>query len=277
MRRLIILLLSILIAASLLPSPIGAQNSCKQLNLVKRGGKLERDWNFLRRVGKGVETGRVTITWFGHSYFRFTSSGGTQVITDPFGFMGYPIPTVSPHIATIGREHPNHNSISLVKGNPLVLRGLARDGTEWNPINVAIMDAMIYSIPIYHRGWLDQIKGAAFAIHLNGLCIVHLGDLGDELNESQIAMIGEVDILLIPIGGLYTMDPETAKKVLRQLNPKIAIPMHYRNDEGLLQRFLRSEARVKRLQYDTVVVEKSLLPVTTEIVVLQHKSRRVID
>jgi len=238
---------------------------------VRSDGKLQGRWNLLRRVGEFAAPGQVTITWFGHSYFKLTSGMGTQVITDPFGFMGYRIPNVSPHIATIGREHPNHNSISLVKGNPLVLRGLARDGSEWNPINVTTMDVMIYSIPIYHRGWLDQIKGAAFAIYISGLCIVHLGDLGDELNDSQIAMIGEVDILLIPIGGLYTMDPETAKMVLRQLNPKIAIPMHYRDNEEILQKFLRGEARVKRLQHDTIVVEKSLLPAVTEIVVLQHK------
>jgi L-ascorbate metabolism protein UlaG (beta-lactamase superfamily) len=100
------------------------------------------------------------------------------------------------------------------------------------------------------------------------LCIVHLGDLSHTLTPEQIQQIGRVDIALVPIGGVYTMGPETAREVLQQLQPKIAIPMHYRNNFALVDTFIQG-LPTRRLESDTLLVSKRSLPIAMEIVVLR--------
>ena len=144
----------------------------------------------------------------------------------------YPTPSLAPHAVTIGREHPNHNYVQLAQGNPLILRGLAANGAEWNRVRTQVREVSISNIPIYQNVRVGAIKGAAFLSSLETLCIVHLGDLSHTLSPEQLQQIGRVDIALVPIGGVYTMGPETAREVLQQLQPKIAIPMHYRNNRS---------------------------------------------
>jgi L-ascorbate metabolism protein UlaG (beta-lactamase superfamily) len=102
------------------------------------------------------------------------------------------------------------------------------------------------------------------------LCIAHLGDLSQKLNDQQIKAFGKVDVALTPIGGRRTMDPELARDVLTQLKPKIAIPMHHRDNTYLVQQF-SAGMRTQVLQGDTLTVSKSALPVSTEIKVLQPR------
>ncbi|MBP1720222.1 MAG: Zn-dependent hydrolase, partial [Deltaproteobacteria bacterium] len=83
-------------------------------------------------VTYAAASGPVEIKWFGHSFFQITSSLGTKIITDPFGSMGFPMPEVWADIVTVGREHGNHNNVSLVKGKPVVLKGLKEGGNEWD-------------------------------------------------------------------------------------------------------------------------------------------------
>ncbi len=84
-----------------------------------------------------------------------------------------------------------------------------------------------------------RLKGAAFVFDLGTLCIAHLGDLSHKLTEEQVKAFGKVDIAMIPIGGTFTMPPDTAREVLQQLKPKIAIPMHYRESTYLLDMFVK--------------------------------------
>jgi L-ascorbate metabolism protein UlaG (beta-lactamase superfamily) len=102
------------------------------------------------------------------------------------------------------------------------------------------------------------------------LCIAHLGDLSQKLNEQQIKAFGKVDVALTPIGGRRTIDPELAREVLAQLKPKIAIPMHHRDSPYLVQQF-SAGMRTQMLQSDTLTISKSALPQPTEIKVLQPR------
>ena len=111
----------------------------------------------------------------------------------------------------------------------------------------------------------DYIKGSAFVYEVDGLCICHTGDLGEPFNEDQLDLIGHIDIVFVPIGGSYTMGPESAKKVVDQLKPKIAVPMHYYSDTTVLERFLDGPHRVRRLETDAFSVSKDTLPPVTEI------------
>jgi len=165
----------------------------------------------------------------------------------------------------------NHNAVQIGLGNPLVLRGLKNYGADWNMINTSVKDTFIYSVPIHQNAESVQgIHGAAFVYDLGFLCIAHLGDLSQKLNEQQIKAFGKVDIALTPIGGGRTMGPDLAKEVLAQLKPKIAIPMHHRDNPYLIQQFTAG-MKAQLLNTDTLAVSKDALPSPTEIRVLQPR------
>ena len=209
----------------------------------------------------------ATIEYFGHNFFQITSSKGTKIITDPLAPGMHATPVVTPHVVTVGREHPNHNYVELARGNPIIIRGLANYGAEWNKVSTSVRDVLIYNIPVYQQAFGTALKGAAFVFDLGPLCIAHLGDLSHPLTAEQIKAFGKVDVAMIPIGGTFTMPPDTAREVLAQLKPKIAIPMHYREDMSLLGMFLKGFPN-RRLANNTLVVSKMALPAQTEIVVL---------
>jgi L-ascorbate metabolism protein UlaG (beta-lactamase superfamily) len=213
------------------------------------------------------------IQYFGHNFFQITTRQGTQIVTDPMAPGRYPTPHVTPHVVTVGREHPNHNYVELAHGNPTILRGLAHHGAEWRRINTLVREVSISNVPIYQNGIAGALKGAAFIFNFGTLCIVHLGDLSHTLTPEQLQQIGQVDVALVPIDGTYTMGPETAREVLKQLNPKLAIPMHYRDNLALVEAFVTGLA-TRRLDGDTLVVSQSSLPTTTEIIVLRPKGAR---
>ncbi|MEW6672290.1 MAG: MBL fold metallo-hydrolase [Thermodesulfobacteriota bacterium] len=232
--------------------------ACRNPNLVLGGEPF---------IVPAAASGFVEITWFGHSFFQITSSSGTRIITDPFGPMGFPMPEIWPHVVTVGREHGNHNNVGLAKGDPLVLRGLKPWGVEWNEVNVTFRDVLIYNVPIHTRSWEEHLKGAAFVFEMDGLCVCHAGDLGEPFNDDQLDLIGHVDVLLVPIGGRYAMGPENAKKVMEQLKPKIAVPMHYFNNTFALEKFLEIPYRARFIESNTFSVSKDTLPAVTEIYV----------
>ena len=261
-KRLFIILTIIVLSFWSLPFILTSQvqAACRNPNIAGDGHP------FLRWV---ANSGAIEIKWFGHAFFQITSSTGTRIITDPFGNMGYPMPEVWPHVVTMGRESGNHNNVGLAKGDPLVLRGQRPGGDEWNQINTTFRDVLIYNVPIHTRGVPEYLRGSGFVFEVDGLCIFHTGDVGEPFNEDQLELIGHVDIVLIPIGGTYTMGPENAKKVLEQLKPKIAIPMHYYHNFTLIERFTDGPYQVRSLNTNRFTVSKDTLPIITEIYILK--------
>ena len=222
-------------------------------------------------IRPAAASGTIEIKWFGHSFFQITSSGGTRIITDPFGAMGFPMPEVWPHIVTVGREHGNHNNVGLAKGNPVVLRGLKEGGEDWNQINFTFGDVLIYNVPVHQRGVPGylSLKGSAFVFEMDGLCILHSGDVSEPFNEDQLQMIGHVDILLQTIGGVFTIGPEGAKQVIEQLKPKVVVPMHYWYNMGVLEKFVDGPYKARFLETNSFTMSKDFLPPTPEIFVLK--------
>jgi L-ascorbate metabolism protein UlaG (beta-lactamase superfamily) len=215
----------------------------------------------------------ASIQYFGHNFFQITTRQGTQIVTDPLAPGRYPTPYVTPHVVTVGREHPNHNYVQLAQGHPIILRGLAYHGAEWRRINTLVREVSISNVPIYQNGVAGALKGAAFIFNFGSLCIVHLGDLSHTLTPEQLQQIGQVDVALVPIDGTYTMGPEVAREVLQQLKPKLAIPMHYRDNLVLVEALGRG-LPMRRVNSDTLVVSRAALPASTEIVVLRPKGAR---
>ena len=213
----------------------------------------------------------ATIQYFGHSFFLITTSKGTRIVTDPLGPGWYPNPNVTADAVTVGKEMFNHNAVEIVLGKPLILRGLKNYGADWNKISMSFKDTFIYNVPIHQNAEsLEGIKGSAFVFDIGNLCIAHLGDLSQKLNDQQIKAFGKVDIALTPIGGYRTMAPDLAREVLAQLKPKIAIPMHHRDNPYLVRQFAAG-LKMQILKGDTLAVSKDALPPSLEIRVLQPR------
>lgn len=229
-----------------------------------------RDPEVARGFGSVAHAANVdaTIQYFGHNFFLITTSRGTRIVTDPLGPGWYPNPNVAADVVTVGKEMFNHNAVQIVLGNPLILRGLKNYGADWNRVSTSFKDTLIYNVPIHQNAeFIEGIHGSAFVFDLGTLCIAHLGDLSQKLNEQQIKSFGKVDVALTPIGGGRTMAPDLAREVLGQLKPKIAIPMHHRDSPYLIQQF-SAGMKTRALNSDTLRVSKDALPMPTEIDVL---------
>src|SRR4026207_444522 len=232
-----------------------------------------RDPEVARGFGSVAHAAKVdaTIQYSGHNFFLITTSKGTRIVTDPLGPGWYPNPNVSADVVTVGKEMFNHNAVQIVRGNPVILRGLKNYGADWNRVSTSFKDTLIYNVPIHQNAEvIEGIQGSAFVFDLGTLCIAHLGDLSQKLNEQQIKSFGKVDVALTPIGGGRTMAPDLAREVLTQLKPKIAIPMHHRDNPYLVKQFTAG-MKTQILRSDTLVVSKSSLPLPTEIRVLQPR------
>jgi L-ascorbate metabolism protein UlaG (beta-lactamase superfamily) len=182
-----------------------------------------------------AQTPATRLTWYGQSCFLLQSKGGTRVVMDPIpGGIGYTPPaSLEADVATISHEHGDHNNVALLAGKPTILRGLTDDKKGWNTISQKVKDVSIKSVGVYHDEEEGKKRGrnAVFVFELDGLRLAHLGDLGHLLSDKQLADIGPVDAVAVPVGGFYTIDAAQATKVIDQLKPKmIVIPMHYKTD-----------------------------------------------
>ncbi|MEO0102237.1 MAG: MBL fold metallo-hydrolase [candidate division WOR-3 bacterium] len=167
----------------------------------------------------------MKIKFLGHSAFLITGAG-KKIITDPyksgaFGSLNYKPIKESADIVTISHEHDDHNYLGEIKGNPKIIRGEGE--REIN--GVKIKGVATYHDPVKGK---ERGKNTIFLLEVEGMRLAHLGDLGESLNEEVLREIGEVDILLLPVGGYFTISATEATKIMTELKPKITIPMHYK-------------------------------------------------
>lgn len=175
--------------------------------------------------------GPVTIRFWGQACFTITADGKT-VLVDPYSpKVGYKPFAIQPDLVLITHEHFDHNDTSWLQGKPAVVHGLGEGGEvqqvdrRIGPFHVRTVAARHWSDPAQQQRGNDAI----FVIEVNGLRIVHLGDLGDRLNDKQVEAIGRPDVLLIPVGGFFTIDADQAYAVVQELKPRAyVVPMHYR-------------------------------------------------
>ena len=168
----------------------------------------------------------MQIIWKGQSCFQIITSQGkdsqVSLIIDPFGpDCGLKVPNLSGNILLVTHNHPSHNNIKAVSGQPFLIDG---------PGEYDIKGVYIQGIPAFHDKNFGKEKGEViiYTIESESMRVCHMGDFGQkELFPEQLEDIGEIDILLIPIGGNETIDSEEAQKIISQIEPKIVIPMHY--------------------------------------------------
>ena len=164
----------------------------------------------------------MKIQYLGHSCFKLTESTGTTVITDPYGDIGYKLPGgLSADAVTVSHNHFDHNNTGAVGGSPLLID---KEGFYQLP------GVEIRGIKSYHDDQGGRLRGdnLIYKFRMDGLDICHLGDLGEECSAELLEMLLPVNILLIPIGGTYTLDALRAKEYVDRIMPEIVIPMHYK-------------------------------------------------
>ena len=220
----------------------------------------------------------MQLTYYGHACFLLAAADGTTILIDPFNTeVGYPIPEVTPTAVTASHEHFDHNYLQMAKGKPKVIRGLADEGKAWARVDERVGQVRLTTVPTFHDASQGSERGrnAVFIFEVDGMRVVHLGDLGDTLDANQARAIGRPDVLMIPVGGYYTAGPAEADAVIAALNPRLVIPMHYKTEVnagwpiGPLENFVSGKARVSR-QGRTVSIRHEDLPREQAIWVLAH-------
>lgn len=164
----------------------------------------------------------MDLVWFGHSCFRIKGKE-TTVIMDPYDTsLGYSPNKLTARIVTISHPHPGHNGVAGVENNPKVING---------PGEYEIADVFVVGISTFHDSEKGAVRGknVAYVIDIDQVRFCHLGDIGHALSSQQAGDLSDIDVLMIPVGGVSTIDGKAAAEITRLLNPKIVIPMHYHN------------------------------------------------
>lgn len=208
------------------------------------------------------------IAWLGQSCFKIKGKNASVVI-DPFDpdFIGLKLPKdLEADLVLSTHEHQDHSNIKVVGGSPLVITGPG----EYEKSGVSIEGVEVYHDPSQGT---ERGKNTVYHILIDGINVVHLGDLGHLLTDEQISQIDACDILMIPVGSVYTIDAEVAAKVVAQFEPKIVIPMHYKI-EGLKVELEGVEPFLKEMGAENIApspklsVTKEKLPEETTVVLL---------
>jgi L-ascorbate metabolism protein UlaG (beta-lactamase superfamily) len=222
------------------------------------------------------------LTWYGQSCFLLETAAGTRIVMDPIPKgIGYEVPQgLKADVVTISHEHFDHNNVGFVSGKARVIRGLTADKKGWARVDEKLKDVSIRSVGVYHDAEHGAARGldTVFIFEVGGIRIAHLGDLGDVLNDQQLATIGAVDILLIPIGGRFTIDGLKATRVIEQLRPRImVIPMHYKTEAVTIKEleppglFLEGKRNVRHEPSNTIALSPMKPRPAAEIVVLKYR------
>ena len=211
---------------------------------------------------------QMDITWLGHSCFRIRGSHAT-VITDPYSpGLGYSLGKPTAHIVTVSHQHPGHSYTQGIGGEPRLVT---------KPGEYEISGVLIIGIATFHDGERGRKRGrnTAYLMEVDEVSVCHLGDLGHVLTTEQVEELDNVDVLLIPVGGVSTINAPMAAEVVRQIEPKVVIPMHYKT-EALnwelepVGRFLK-EMGIKEVNPQSKLsITKPSLPATTQVFLLDY-------
>lgn len=192
----------------------------------------------------------MDINYLGHSSFKIKGRTAT-VVCDPFDpkMVGIKFPTVEADIVTSSHDHNDHRNLDAVKNYKKAFVG---------PGEYEIMGVSFIGIPSFHddKKGVDRGKNTIFVIEVDGIRICHLGDLGEKLDETQLKSIGDIDILMVPVGGTFTIDSKKAFEVVQQIEPYFVIPMHYKVDGMNPETFKDLEPVENFLKETGMVTEK---------------------
>jgi len=206
----------------------------------------------------------MDITWLGHSCFRIKDSH-TTVITDPYSpSLGYSLGKPTAHIVTVSHQHSGHSYVQGIDGEPRLVTG---------PGEYEISGVLIIGIATSHDK--ERGRNTVYLIEIDEVSVCHLGDLGHVLTAEQVEEIDNVDVLLLPVGGVSTINAPLAAEVVRQLEPKVVVPMHYKTPQlgGELEpveSFLKEIGATEVTSQPKLSLTRSSLPASTQVFLLDY-------
>ena len=216
----------------------------------------------------------MKIKYYGHAAFLITSDQGSKIIIDPYepgafgGQLSYGTIKDQADIVLTSHDHADHNYTRDLPGKPEIIKG---SGPK------TVKEISIKGIATFHDPSKGSERGAntIFNLRVDHLQLCHLGDLGHLLSDKELAEIGPVDILLIPVGGFFTIGAKEATNVAEKIKPKVLIPMHFKTEKcefpiASVEDFLKGKSSIKRARTSEVTFDLSTLPQQMEIVVLEH-------
>jgi L-ascorbate metabolism protein UlaG (beta-lactamase superfamily) len=214
----------------------------------------------------------MKIEYLGHSCFKLTESTGTSIVCDPFdSSIGYEMPEVTADAVTVSHHHYDHDNIKAVLGNPVIIEG---------ECGYHLPGVEITAIKSFHDecGGKKRGENTIFKFRMDGIDICHLGDLGQECQAEIIDALLPVNVLLIPVGGTYTIDSEMAKEYVDRIMPDIVIPMHYRQkgckiDIDKVDEFanLFPDGVVEEIESGEIELARNYLGGDTKVYILRRK------
>jgi L-ascorbate metabolism protein UlaG (beta-lactamase superfamily) len=208
----------------------------------------------------------MEIMWLGYSCFRLKGKN-TTVVTDPYPpGLGYTLDKTTAQVITLSHRHANHSFVEAISGEP---RQVFRPG------EYEIAGTLIIGISTFHdaENGARSGKNTVFVIEIDDVTICHLGDLGHPLDSKQVEELGNIDVLLVPVGGGNTIGAGQAAGIVRAMEPKIVIPMHYKTPALLkeldpVDKFLKEMGINEAVPQPKLTVSKSGLPLATQVVLL---------
>lgn len=211
----------------------------------------------------------MEISWIGHACFRIKGKTGT-VITDPYdpNSTGLKLPKLTADVVTVSHGHGDHNNSSSIEGTPYIISG---------PGEYEVKGINVVGVGTFHddKNGAERGKNTVYNITLDDINILHLGDIGHNLSTEQLEEVGNVDILLVPVGGVYTIEASTAAKIAAELEAKIIIPMHYlvpglKYELEPVDKFLKEMGKENTTPIPKLVITKDKLPEEAQVVVLER-------
>ncbi|MBI2676674.1 MAG: MBL fold metallo-hydrolase [Candidatus Yanofskybacteria bacterium] len=211
----------------------------------------------------------MTLSWLGHSCFRLEGKE-VSLLIDPFSKdIGLRAPRIKDQIILVTHDHYDHNNTEGAEAGSMIING---------PGEYEVKGVYIQGVPSFH----DNINGAErgpntiYTTKFEEISLCHLGDLGQEsLDEKQVDLIGDVDVLMVPVGGKYTIDAKEAVKIIGQIEPKIIIPMHYKTpdlkiDLEPVDKFLKEVGLVPEKMEKFKITQKTLPQEEMKLILLSY-------
>lgn len=212
----------------------------------------------------------MRIKWLGHACFKITDDRGVVIVTDPFdNTVGYKVPNIKADIVTTSHDHFDHNFTEAIEGEFVLINKAG---------NFYVKDINIRGIVSHHDNSGGKKRGdnIIFTYDIEGIKVCHLGDLGHVLSEKQLEQIGGVDVLLVPVGGNFTIDADEAVEVIKQIKPCIIIPMHFKTPVmnfpiEPVESFLEKIGGGEKLSSQTIDINKDDLKDKQKVYVLRYE------
>ncbi len=213
----------------------------------------------------------MEITWYGHSCFRLAERNYATVVTDPYDSkaIGYDVLKLKAEIVTVSHDAPGHNNSDAVKGTTHVITG---------PGEFEIGGVFITAVQTENGGKKskDKVRNTVYVFDYEGLTVAHLGDLQQIPTQSEIELLGTVNVALVPVGGGGSLNAAKAAEVVSMLEPNLVIPMHYATKDSKiklddLNKFIKEMGLSKQEAQPMLKVTRSSLPQETHVVVLNYQ------